>query len=85
MKMDKFKLFLYLSAVLLIVIPTIIVFMSDVTFTAAFSSTVIITSIVLVILGKLITVFQKRKENKSFAIDIGAIVGLSIVITLKLI
>ncbi len=76
---------MYLSAVLLIVIPTIIVLVSDVTFTATFSSTVIVISIVLVILGKLITVFQKRKENKSFAVDIGALIGLSIVITLRFI
>lgn len=83
--MNKLKILLYLSAVLLIVIPILIVFISDIPFSSTFSNTVISTSIVLVILGILITVFQKSKENKIIVGEIGAIIGLSIVLIISLI
>lgn len=78
--MDKWKLFLYLSAILLIVIPISIVLMTDVPFHSIFSHTVLNAAIILVILGKMITIFEKRKESKSYAPDLGAIIGLSIVL-----
>ncbi|KGA95943.1 histidine kinase [Alkalihalobacillus alcalophilus ATCC 27647 = CGMCC 1.3604] len=82
--MDKLKWFLYFSAVLLVGIPISIALMSDTTFSSTFSQIVISTATFLVILGKFITVFQKRKENKRFAGDIGAIIGLFIVIIFTL-
>lgn len=83
--MGKLKVFLYLSAALLIVIPTLIVFMSDLPFSSTFSSTVISIAIILMNLGILLTVFQKRKENKNIAGEIGAIIGLSIVLIIHFI
>jgi hypothetical protein len=85
-KMDKLKWFLYLSASLLIVIPTSVVLMSDdVTFSSTFSNIIISTAIILFILGKMITISEKRKGNKSFAPDIGAVIGLFIVLVFRLI
>jgi uncharacterized integral membrane protein len=78
-KMNKLKWFLYFSAVLLILIPILIVAMSDVSFNSTFSNTVISIALISVILGKTITILQKRKENKSSASDIGAVIGLCII------
>jgi predicted tellurium resistance membrane protein TerC len=79
--MEKLKWLFYLIAFMLISIPTSIVLMDDdVTFSSTFSNTVISTAIVLVILGKLINVYKKRKENKSFVSDIGIIIGITIVL-----
>ncbi|WP_078427482.1 histidine kinase [Alkalihalobacterium alkalinitrilicum] len=84
--MNKLKWFLYLSGASLIVIPTSVVLMSeDVTFSATLSNTVISSAIILVILGKMITILEKRKVNKSFVPDIGAVIGLFIVLVLRLI
>lgn len=84
-KTGKLKLLLYLSAILLIVIPIAIVLMSDVPFSSTFSHTIISTAIILLILGKMITLFEKKKENKSFAPDTGIIIGLSVVLILNFI
>ncbi|KHF39252.1 hypothetical protein [Halalkalibacter okhensis] len=82
--MGKWKWLFYLVAILLIGIPISIVLMSDeVTFSSTFSHTVISTAMVLVILGKMITVFEKRNKKKSFASDIGMIIGISIVLVLR--
>ncbi|OLO26761.1 histidine kinase [Alkalihalophilus pseudofirmus] len=84
--MNKLKWFLYLSGALLIVIPTSVVLMSeDVIFSATLSNTVISSAIILVILGKMITILEKRKVNKSFVPDIGAVIGLFIVLVFRLI
>ncbi|MBM4763718.1 histidine kinase [Bacillus sp. B15-48] len=84
--MEKLKWFLYLSAVLLVGVPMSIVLMSDdVTFSSTFSHSIISTAFVLVILGKMITVQEKRKDNKRFASDIGIMIGLSIVLVTRFI
>jgi predicted tellurium resistance membrane protein TerC len=84
--LEKLKWFLYLSAVLLIGIPISIVLMDDnVTFSSTFSNTVISTAIVLVILGKMINIYIKRKENKSFVSDVGIIIGIFIVLVARLV
>lgn len=86
MKMYKLKWFMYFSAALLIFIPTSVVLMSDdVTFSSLFSNVVISTAIVLVILGIMVTIFEKKKANKSFAPDIGAVIGLLIVLFIRFI
>ena len=86
MKMYKLKWFMYFSATLLIFIPTSVVLMSDdVTFSSLFSNVVISTAIVLVILGIMVTIFEKKKANKSFAPDIGAVIGLLIVLFIRFI
>ncbi|WP_186580180.1 histidine kinase [Aquibacillus kalidii] len=76
--MGKLKFSFYLSSVLLIVIPISIVLMTDVPFHSSFSHIVIGIAFIIFTLGKSITIFEKRKEAKSFAKDVGAIIGLSI-------
>nr|WP_246879848.1 histidine kinase [Bacillus suaedae] len=78
------KWFLYLSAALLIFIPISIVLMSDtITFSSTFSKIVISTGIILVIFGKVLSLLEKRKENKSFSTDIGIITGLLIALVAR--
>ncbi|WP_068676694.1 histidine kinase [Oceanobacillus sp. Castelsardo] len=83
--MSKWSYFLYLTAVLSIVIPILTVLMTDVPFSSIFSHTVLSIAIILVIIGKLITIFQKRKEIKSFVPDVGVVIGLFIVLIISLI
>lgn len=83
-RMEKWKWCLYLTALLLIGIPITIVLLSDaITFSSSFSNTVTSTAIILFIFGKMITVHKKRKENKSYASDIGIIIGISIVLVAR--
>ncbi|MBD8071082.1 histidine kinase [Bacillus sp. PS06] len=82
--MNKLKWILYWSGASLIIIPTIVVLISDdVTFNSTISNIVINTAIILVILGKMITIFEKKKGNKSFVPDIGAVIGLFIVLVIR--
>ncbi|HLR74443.1 MAG TPA: histidine kinase [Virgibacillus sp.] len=83
-QIGKFRRTLYVSAVLIIIIPIVIVLMSDVTFSPTLSHTMISTSIVLLLLGKMITVFEKKSKNKSYALDVGALIGLVIVLIINL-
>ncbi|MGD6779936.1 histidine kinase [Sutcliffiella horikoshii] len=78
--MGKVKWFLYTVAGLLIVIPTMYVFIADTYFSSVTSNILISIAILLVILGKFISVFEKKKENSRYAVDIGAIIGLAIVL-----
>lgn len=78
--MSKLRPFLYISALLLILIPTSIVLIADVSFNSLFSYIVISISLILVMMGKTITVFEKRKEGKKTSTDMGAIIGLTIVL-----
>ncbi|MGD6834843.1 histidine kinase [Sutcliffiella halmapala] len=83
--MEKLRGLLYLSAVLLVGIPTLIVIASDDSFSSTFSNILISIAIVNVMLAKLVTVFEKRKENRRFSVDIGTIIGLSIVLIIRFI
>lgn len=80
--MEKVKWYMFTVAGLLIVIPTMYVFIFDTGFSSLTSNILISIAILLVILGKLISVIEKKKENRSYAVDIGAIIGLSIVLIL---
>lgn len=83
--MGKWKFFLYLIAVLLIIIPLVTVLITDVPFSSIFSHIVLSSAISLVIIGKLITIFERRKENHSFAPDLGVVIGLFIVLVIRFI
>ncbi|WP_404431357.1 histidine kinase [Sutcliffiella horikoshii] len=82
--MEKVKWFMYTVAGLLIVIPTIYVIISDTSFSSVTSNILISIAILLVIFGKLISVMDKKKENRSYAVDIGAIIGLLTVFILRI-
>ncbi|ART75366.1 histidine kinase [Sutcliffiella horikoshii] len=83
--MEKVRWFLYTVAGLLIVIPTMYVFIADTYFSSVTSNILISIAILLVILGKLISVFEKKKENGRYAVDIGAIIGLAIVLIIGIV
>ncbi|MGD6993265.1 histidine kinase [Sutcliffiella horikoshii] len=83
--MEKVRWFLYTVAGLLIVIPTMYVFIADTYFSSVTSNILISIAILLVILGKLISVFKKKKENGRYAVDIGAIIGLAIVLIIGIV
>ncbi|WP_404448565.1 histidine kinase [Sutcliffiella horikoshii] len=83
--MEKVKWFMYTVAGLLIVIPTMYVIISDTSFSSVASNVLIFIAILLVILGKLISLLDKKKENRSYAVDMGAIIGLSIVLIIRFI
>lgn len=55
----------------------------SITFSSAFSNIIISTAIVLVILGKMLNIYIKRKENKSFVSDVGVIIGIFIVLVAR--
>ena len=83
--MEKLKWFLYFIAIMCLFIPISIVLMSDnVTYSSTFSNVVITMALVLVILGKMIDIYEKKKESKSYATDIGIIIGLSIVLVIRI-
>lgn len=83
--MEKLKWFLYFIAIMCLFIPISIVLMSDnVTYSSTFSNVVITMALVLVILGKMIDIYEKKKESKSYTTDIGIIIGLSIVLVIRI-
>lgn len=82
--MEKVKWFMYTVAGLLIVIPIMYVIISDTSFSSLTSNILISIAILLVVLGKVISVMDKMKEKRSYAADLGAIIGLSIVFTLSI-
>ncbi|MHA6252955.1 histidine kinase [Oceanobacillus sp. CAU 1775] len=83
--MEKVKWILFSSAALLITIPILIVIITDQPFSSTFSNTALFSALSLIILGKLITVIQKKKVNKIYATDIGMIIGLFIVLLIRVI
>ncbi|WP_226683188.1 histidine kinase [Sutcliffiella horikoshii] len=83
--MAKVKWLMYTAAGLLIAIPTMYVIISDISFSSVTSNILISIAILLVILGKFISVVDKKKEKKRYAVDMGAIIGLSIVLIIRFI
>lgn len=81
--MGKVRFSLYLSAILLIAMPTLFVLISDNPFGSTFSQIVISSALIFVISGKSITLFEKVKVGQRFATDIGIIIGLFIVLMLN--
>jgi|SRR5690625_2333821 len=77
-KNSRCEMALVWNCSMLIGIPTIIVLLSDVPFSSTFSHTIINTAIICVILGKMITVLEKKKKRHHFASDIGVMIGLAL-------
>lgn len=84
-KMNKWKSFFYISALLLIVIPTMMVIVTDVPFSSMFSNSVISTSIILLIIGQSMTIDENRKQAKNVAPNIGIIIALTLVLIVRFI
>lgn len=72
------KAYLYIVAVLLVSVPMAVVLINNTPFSSNLSRTVISIAMILIIVGKVITILEKRKVNKSYASDIGIISGLTI-------
>lgn len=83
--MNKWKSFFYISALLLIVIPTMMVIVTDVPFSSVFSNSVISTSIILLIIGQSMTIDENRKQAKNVAPNIGIIIALTLVLIVRFI
>lgn len=69
---------LYLIASLIILIPVSIVLVTDVPFSSAFSKTSISVAIIFVMIGKTLTILNKKKGDKSIPVDIGILIGMLI-------
>ena len=74
----KLTTILYYLAVLIIIIPVIIVFVTDTPFNSYFSKIVIGTAGIFIIIGKLFVIINKKKENKSISGDIGILTGITL-------
>jgi|GEM_PF-3896953 len=71
----------YRLAALSIILPLIYVMINqNVDFTGTSATMVINVAAVFVALGKFITIQQKKGEGKSFASEIGVLIGLAVVI-----
>ncbi|MDQ0229892.1 histidine kinase [Metabacillus malikii] len=83
--MNIVKWMMYSTALLIVVIPTTIALFSATSFSSSFSHTMITLAILLVIAAKLLNVVQKRQQNKTYAGDVGAVVGLLLVVIIRFI
>ena len=74
----KLTTILYYMAVLIIIIPTSIVLVTDTTFNSSFSNIVIGIAGLLFIIGKFLVIINKKKENKNISIDCGILIGITL-------
>lgn len=75
---------LYVFAALIIIIPILIVLISNKEFSPFFSKVTISASILCIEIGLLIKTFIMKKEGKSIAKNIGGIIGLLLVMIWKI-
>lgn len=69
---------LYLVALLIILIPITIVFVTDVPFSSTFSKISVNAAFVFVIVGKILTLIKKKKTDKNISVDVGILIGILI-------
>lgn len=75
---------LYIIAALLVFIPISIVLVMEITFSDIVSKILISTTLTLIILGKILTIIKKGKNDHSIPKDIGIVIGLLIVLISRL-
>lgn len=75
-KTGKLSRVLYLIASLIILIPISIVLITDVPFSSAFTNISIGISYIFVIIGKTLTILNKKKGDKDLPVDIGILIGI---------
>lgn len=73
--MLSISLGLYVLAALIIIIPILIVLISNKGFSPFFSKVMISASIICIEIGLLIKTFMMKKEGKSIAKNVGGIIG----------
>ena len=69
---------LYYLAVLIIIIPLSIVLVTDTAFNSSFSKIIIGLAGFLFIIGKLLVIINKKKENKNISGDVGILTGITL-------
>ncbi|MDV4152717.1 hypothetical protein R0131_17960 [Clostridium sp. AL.422] len=74
----KLTTILYYIAVLIIIIPVSIVLVRDITVSSTFSKIIIGTAGAFIIIGKLLVIINKKKEEKNISVDIGILTGIII-------
>lgn len=75
---------LYIIAALLVFIPISIVLVTEITFSAIVSKIHISIALVFIILGKILTIIKKGKNDHSIPKDIGIVIGVLIVLISRL-
>ena len=68
----------YYIAVFTILIPISIVLIRDIPFNESFSKIVIGISGSFIIIGKLLVIINKKKENKDISVDVGIFIGIAL-------
>lgn len=69
---------LYLIAFLIVIIPIVIVLVTEIPFSSSFTKVFISIASILIIVGKFISLLKKDKGNKTIPYDIGIITGMFI-------
>ena len=67
---------LYVIAALLIFIPTWFALRNEIIYSSSFITMVIDAVLLLFIIGKLVTIREKKRENQPIARDVGIVLGL---------
>ena len=78
--MKKVSSLLYVVAAFFVMIPICIVLVTDKPFTSFQSEMFTLGALLSIIIGKLVTVIDKRRNNEKLAKDIGILLGLVIVL-----
>lgn len=74
----KVTTILYYLAVLIIIIPLSIVFVTNTAFDSFFSKIIMGLAGFLFIIGKLLVIINKKKENKNISGDAGILIGITL-------
>lgn len=80
---NKWSLFLYIIAFIIILASIFIVLVKDVALDVTLGRTLVSIALILVIIGKLLTVLEKRKANLRISADIGIVIGLLVVLVFR--
>lgn len=75
-KSGKLSRVLYLIASLIILIPISIVLITDVPFSSTFTNISIGVSYIFVIIGKILTILNKKKGDKDLPVDVAILIGI---------
>ena len=78
--MNKLSQILYIIAVVVLLILLILVSVADFTFSGFVGRSITNTAITLFLIGLILTIVQKKKEDKKISADVGIVIGISIVL-----
>ncbi|OIJ18061.1 hypothetical protein BKP45_10690 [Anaerobacillus alkalidiazotrophicus] len=84
MKKYEIRYLLYFVAVLWFISLIFIPLMSEVTISVSLTKVLVSIPFLLVIIGKILAIIEKRNKNKSLAGDVGINIGLTIALLMYL-